>query len=75
MSFSVRVGSFERLKFFDPHGMAFCEACRISIARHPELAEDTCQPHEIGIFVRSTRSLTFREKYSFLTLHPVRLLM
>jgi len=38
-------------------------------------SKDTCQPHEIGIFVRSTGSLTFREKYSFLTLHPVRLLV
>jgi hypothetical protein len=37
-------------------------------------SKDTCQPHEIGIFVRSTGSLTFREKYSFLTLHPARLL-
>jgi hypothetical protein len=33
------------------------------------------QLHEIGILVRSTGSLTFREKYSFLTLHPMRLLV
>jgi hypothetical protein len=32
-------------------------------------------PHEIGIFVRSTVGLIFREKYSFLTLHPPRLLV
>jgi hypothetical protein len=32
-------------------------------------------PDEIGIFVRSTAGLTFREKYSFLALHPVRLLV
>jgi hypothetical protein len=38
-------------------------------------SKDTCQPHEIGIFVRSTGSLTFGEKYSFLTLHPARLLV
>jgi hypothetical protein len=30
------------------------------------------QPQEIGIFVRSTAGLIFREKYSFLTLHPLR---
>jgi hypothetical protein len=28
---------------------------------------------EIGIFVRSTAGLMFREKYSFLARHPVRL--
>src|SRR5712671_214278 len=28
------------------------------------------QPYEIGILVRSTAGLMFREKYSFLTLHP-----
>jgi hypothetical protein len=33
------------------------------------------EPHEIGVFVRSTVGLTFREKYSFLTLHPARLLV
>jgi len=47
----------------------------LPIASSPFRSKDTCQPHEIGIFVRSTGSLIFREKYSFLTLHPVRLLM
>jgi hypothetical protein len=31
------------------------------------------QPDESGIFVRSTAGLTFREKYSFLTLYAARL--
>jgi hypothetical protein len=44
-------------------------ACRI---RDPRKG---VQPGEIGIFVRSTAGLMFREKYSFLTLHPVRLLV
>jgi hypothetical protein len=44
-------------------------ACRIRDLRKGH------QPGEIGIFVRSTAGLMFREKYSFLTLHPVRLLV
>jgi hypothetical protein len=32
-------------------------------------------PHEIGVFVRSTASLILREKYSFLALHPARLVV
>jgi hypothetical protein len=38
-------------------------ACRI---RGPRKG---VQQHEIGIFVRSTAGLTFRDKYSFLTLY------
>jgi hypothetical protein len=47
----------------------------LPIASSRVRSKDTYQPHEIGIFVRSTGSLTFREKYRFLTLHPVRLLV
>jgi hypothetical protein len=44
-------------------------ACRI---RDPRKG---VQPGEIGIFVRSTAGLMFRENYSFLTLHPMRRLV
>ena len=59
---------------FDPegaHSLSNSYRSRSSRVR----SKDTCQSHEICVFVRSTGSLIFREKYSFLTLHPVRLLM
>jgi hypothetical protein len=49
--------------------VSIIDACRI---RDPRKG---VQPGEIGIFVRSTAGLMFREKYNFLTLHPMRLLV